>query len=200
MMRRIVVFRFFPLVLTLLACSSPPRVRYYLLRPPEGERSTTESRTGYLLSVGRFAIDPAYGGSRLVYQTSPYELAFYNYHQWASPPEEQVRRVLALHLERSGLFREVLLTPGAPRGEYLLTGEIRRLCEEDEGEHWYASLVLALQVVRTGDGKVIWSRVFRKRVPAENRSPVGIVRALSEALDQVAQELVDELGRTLADR
>lgn len=180
------------------SCSSPPEVHYYVLnlRPPT-ERVASQ-KTGLVLGIQPFRIDPVYGDRRLVYRRSAYEVAYYHYHQWATPLDEQVTALLGRYLKDSGLFGDVVVYPSRTAADLLLEGNIREFGEEDGPEGWLAVVDLDLKLRDARTDRLVWDNRLRQQVPVRTKTPLGVVEALSRALEEVAAEIARSMRDTIA--
>ena len=56
-------------------------------------------------------------------------------------------------------------------------------------------MVLDLQLLSTADGQVVWSRLIERSIPVADRTPEGVVRALSLGLSEVITEIAPQIAR-----
>lgn len=101
------------------ACSSPPSppasarpapsINYHALSPPDAV-----ARTGVApaIAVEELRAQAPYDQRRIVYRTSPYQLSYYEYDQWAAAPGVLVAEYLRRAYQASGRFGLVLPQPG----------------------------------------------------------------------------------------
>ena len=182
-------------LVALSACgSSAPETRYYQMSLAETPLSQTKEARGELsLSVDYMSADPAYDDTRMVYRKSPYQLDYYHYHRWSSPPSMMVSDMLRDAIEATGDFR--LVTNGFVAGaDVLLRGRLLALEEVDVSEsQWRARVVLDLQLQDVRSGLVIWSSRARQEVDVADRTPEGVARALSQAIAEIAPRITQPM-------
>lgn len=176
----------------LISCgASRPEVRHYTLALPlpEGARDAEAKKT---LLVRHLAARAPYDQERMVYRSSPYRVDFYHYHQWASPPGEQVAEWALRYLRQSGLFAQVVAFPGAT-GDLVLGGVIRDFEEVDKGDVWEAVLAVDLWLARAENQPPLWTRSYRVSRAAARRNPEAIAQAMSQNLEQVLKQVTADL-------
>ncbi len=158
---------------------------------------TTPSTSWYLLAVpgapivmpapvrvGPFVAEQAYGSSRFAYRTSPYELDYYQYHRWASPPRALV----------AGAVRDALVSSGDGT-PIEVDGVVRRLEALESGKDASGSISLALRATRGGE--VVVENVYEETVPATSRRPKDVAEALSVGLRRVLERFRDDVAAAL---
>lgn len=142
------------------------------------------------LRLGRITA-PAYLGERIVYRDSNYELNFYEERRWTERPEDYLRRALARSFfEERGLRRVVSGAGPTLDVELVEFAELRR----------------SPAVARVSATYVLYdNRVVRREAtvtmelpipstPGQSRaSPELTVRAMSDALNRVVEEVADRV-------
>jgi cholesterol transport system auxiliary component len=184
------------LVLAGLACAgSVPPTRYYQLTPGTAP-AVRPARGSVALTIEPLVADAAYDDERIVYRVSPYRLDYYTYHRWSAPPGTLVADHLETALERSGRFRSVTreLGAGASPAPVMLSGRVVAIEEVDvTPERWLGRITLELSLTDTQSGDVVWTQQFTDTEPLPARSPEGLARALSVALDRIAARALPEI-------
>lgn len=176
-----------------LGCASSPEVRYYKLALPEAEANAEAPAPAVSIAIEYLTSDAAYDDERIVYRQSPYRLDYYFYHRWSAPPSVLVTDALRQSFLDSGRF--ISVTGGyTARTDVILSGRLVALEEVDKNEEdWSARLILDLQLHRTRDGELLWSKQLRRQQEVTTRSPEGVAEALSLAAHALSQELIQEL-------
>jgi len=172
-------------VISSAGCGSGPQRYYYTLSYPEIEEDNGQIPPALhkgRLRVKRFTIGEAYNRPQLVYRQSPYEFQYYGYRYWAAKPQKMLRDIFHEHLKKIGLFEGVEQDYGDTKFDYELSGEIDAIEEFDAGNDWYAHLAMNIELTRLSDKKVIWRYSFDRRRKVEKKSPVFVIKALSEIL------------------
>lgn len=177
----------------LLHCgASRPEVRHYTLSVPPPAPSATEAATK-TLQVRHLLARAPYDQQLMVYRSTPYRVAFYNYHQWASSPGEQVAEWTLRYLRQSGLFAQVMAAPGTS-GELVLGGVIRDFEEVDGDGAWEAVLGVDFYLTKGDQQPPLWSKSFQVRRAAARRNPEAIAEAMSQNLEQVLKQVTQDLA------
>jgi ABC-type uncharacterized transport system auxiliary subunit len=164
-----------------------PETRFYQLAEPAGKPAPGP---GVPLVVEALSTDAAYDDERIVYRVTPYRLDYYNYHRWSAAPGTLIANYLERAFEKSGQFGAVTreLNPAAP---VVLGGRVVAIEEVDQSKtRWLGRIVLELTLTDTGTGQVLWAEQFEESEPLPMQTPEGLARALSTALERIANRAV----------
>jgi len=159
-----------------------PEMHYYVLAAADDVAVRLQAP----VKLGTFTVADPYLTRQIAYRTSPYQLAYYNYHRWAGSPEALVANAVREHLERA--------TRAAGGPPLAVSGHVRRLEEVDDPAGWQGAIALDL-TVRLGDA-VLLERSYTETEPAGTHNPEAVVAALSRALTRIMEQVV----ATLAER
>jgi ABC-type uncharacterized transport system auxiliary subunit len=176
------------LVLLLAGCSGKlPETRFYQLAEPAGK---PWGGNGAALVVEVLTTDSAYDDERIVYRVTPYRLDYYNYHRWSAAPGLLVANYLERAFEKSGHFAAVTheRNPAAP---VTLGGRVIAIEEVDQTKtKWLGRIVLELTLTDSASDTILWAEQFEETEPLPVQSPEGLARALSVALERIANRAV----------
>lgn len=176
------------LLFALAACGGKlPETRFYQLAEPSGK---TAGGSGVALVVEMLTTDSAYDDERIVYRVTPYRLDYYNYHRWAAAPGVLIANYLERAFEKSGHFAAVTReeNPAAP---VIVGGRVVAIEEVDQTKtKWLGRVVLELTLTDASSGQVLWAEQFEETEPLAIQSPEGLARALSVALERIANRAV----------
>lgn len=169
--------------LALPACGGKiPETRYYQLAPAA---ASTAQRGDAVLVLETLQTDPAYDDERIVYRTNPYRLDYYNYHRWSAAPGTLVGNYLETALERTGKFRSVVREL-APNAAVILGGRVVAIEEVDSSPTWTGRIVIELSLTDARTGESLWSEQLEETQPLPSRTPEGLAKALSIAMNRIA--------------
>ena len=176
------------LVLALAACGGKvPATRFYQLAEPPGKIS---SGSGIALVVESLTTDAAYDDERIVYRVTPYRLDYYSYHRWSAAPGTLIANYLERAFEKSGKFGAVTREPN-PAATVTLGGRVIAIEEVDQSKtRWVGRIVVELSLTNSATGEVLWSEQFEENEPLPVQAPEGLARALSAALERIANRAV----------
>jgi ABC-type uncharacterized transport system auxiliary subunit len=139
---------------------------------------------------------------RIVYRPSPEEVAFYEYHRWAMDPRQAITQYLEDGLRARSLFQSVTVRERGSETAYVLSGNIERLEEVDQGRDVHAVCTISAQLLDTRTRSVVWSHTESETVPVEKRDTAGVVSSLSAAArttaDRLLKSMTEELPATIA--
>ena len=186
----------------LAGCGSVRYPTTYILNfPPPAPRAA--SSTGALGSVEiRELRCPDYlCEGRIVYRPSPEEVGFYEYHRWAMNPRQAITQYLEDSLRAQSLFKSVAVHQRDAEAAYVLSGNIEKLEEVDQGSDVRAVCTISAQLVDTRTRSVVWSHTASETVKVEKRDMAGVVGSLSAAArtatNRLLMSMTEELPATI---
>jgi len=180
--------RYCAVVFVLAACGGKlPPTRFYQLAEPAGKPAPA---SGVALVVESLTTDAAYDDERMVYRVTPYRLDYYTYHRWSAAPGTLIANYLERAFEQSGKFGAVTREPN-PTAPVTLGGRVVAIEEVDQSKtRWIGRVVIELTLTNRGTGEVLWAEQFEEAEPLASQSPEGLARALSAALERIANRAV----------
>ena len=183
------------------ACAStPPETHYYqlvVLHPPK----PTPPSGDITLVIEPLAVDGAYATERIVYRRSRYRLDYYHYHRWSAPPALALAEYLRQAYARTSLFALVSVEPTAAPRTATLRGRILALEEVDESEmRWLGRVALELALFDPATDQPLWSATFLEEEVLPERTPEGLARAISVALERIVHQSSGAMARAAAGR
>ena len=121
--------------LTLAGCGSVRYPTSYLLNlpAPTPQAAPTQAVLG-AVAVREFRCPEYLCEGRIVYRPSAEEVGFYEHHRWAMSPRQAITQTMADALRAQSLFQTVALQERGIEPAYVLTGNIERLEEVDQGQ------------------------------------------------------------------
>ena len=191
--------------LVLAGCGSVRYPTSYVLNfPPPAPRAALSIEGLGSVAIREFRCPEYLCEGRIVYRPRPEEVAFYENHRWAMNPRQAITQHLEDTLRAHSLFKSVTIHERASEAAYVLSGNIERLEEVDEGRDVRAACTISAQLLDTRTRAVVWRHTASETVPVEKRDIAGVVSSLSAAVRTVADRLLksmaDELPATMARR
>jgi ABC-type uncharacterized transport system auxiliary subunit len=190
-------------VLVLAGCGSVRYPTSYVLNFPRPVSQAAPSN-GALgpVAIREFRCPEYLSEGRIVYRSTPEEVGFYEYHRWAMDPREAITQYLEDALRAQSLFQSASVHEHGSDAAYVLSGNIERLEEVDQGREVSTICTISAQVEDARTRSVVWSRTASETVPVEKRDIAGVVSSLSAAAQSAADRLVksmtDELQAAMA--
>jgi ABC-type uncharacterized transport system auxiliary subunit len=183
----------------LLGCGSVRYPTSYLLNlPAPAPRSAPPQGVSGTLAIREFRCPDYICDGRIVYRPGPEEVGFYEHHRWAISPREAITQHMSDALRSQSLFTSVAVHERGLQTAYVLTGNIERLEELDEGRDVRAICTISAQLIDTRTGSVVWSHTASEAVPVEKRNVAGVVSSLSAAARTAVDRLVASVSKELA--
>lgn len=188
----------FLISLICLNCGQPPDIHYYVLDVSPKATSILNSKYDDVIGIAPVTTDEIYADDRLIYRDSPYEIKFYHYHRWVSSPVTLIESKLYIKLKNSGISGSIFRQPYPIAPDLILNTHLIALHEKDEGEKWYGEINLIFSLVDPKKNSTIWQQEFSNRVPAEERKPCAVVKAINQAFEKCLDEMIMVLASNLA--
>src|SRR6202022_3172504 len=117
-------------------------------------------------AVPQFTAPPFLRRGAIVYKTSPELVGFYAYHRWAIDPCEFVTDSIIDRLGATGTFARVKHYDGQPDADYVVSGRLEKLEENDYEGGVKVEVAVSAQMIRLETGTIVWSKAV---------SEVGVV-------------------------
>jgi ABC-type uncharacterized transport system auxiliary subunit len=166
---------------------------YYALQlPPVAITPTNKTATGSI-AVHEFRSQEYLRRGTIVYRPSAEEVAFYEYHRWATEPPKTVTEAVVNHLRASGSFTQVKSYDGRSDVDYVLTGKLERLDEVDYGDGVKVEVALSAELTDSHSGKTVWQDSASETAMVDKREISGVVSMMSQATDRAINKLIESL-------
>ena len=189
--------------LVLTGCGSVRYPTSYVLNfPPPSPQAAPSNGTLGPVAIRELRCPEYLCEGRIAYRTSPEEVASYEYHRWAMDPRQAITQYLEERLRAQSLFNSVAVHERGSEAAYVLSGNIQRFEEVDQGRDVRAVCTISAQLLDTRTKSVVWSHTASETVPVEKRDIRGVVSSLSaaaqSAADRLLHSLAEELPTTIA--
>jgi len=170
--------------------------KYYTLEVPAAPaRTATSARFPGTVAVRRFDSAPYLRQGRIVYREAPGEVAFYDYHRWASDPAESVTTAMIDALRSARLFSLVKRYDGQNQQDYLVLGRLERLEEIDYGDAVGVVARISAELVNLRTGVTEWTDDAAETVKVDKKNVDSIVLEMSHAARNSIDRLVVSLDQ-----
>jgi ABC-type uncharacterized transport system auxiliary subunit len=173
---------------------SVPAVHYYALSPPV---RVAGGGGGAAIAVEELRADAPYDERRIVYRPGRYQLAYYEYEQWAAAPGSLVADYLRRAYQASGRFRLVLSEPAAET-RAILGGRVLAFEEVDAGPKARGRITIDLELRDAESGRILWTRRAEETISLSRRSPADLAAALSQGLARIAASTAGDIAAASA--
>jgi uncharacterized lipoprotein YmbA len=189
--------------LVLAGCGSVRYPTTYVLNfPPPVPQAATSNGALNPVAIREFRCPEYLCEGRIVYRSSPEEVGFYEYHRWATNPRQAITQYVEEGLRAQSLFKSVAAHERGSEAAYVLSGNIERLEEVDQGRDVRVVCTISAQLLDTRTRSVVWSHTASETVPVEKRDVRGVVSSLSAAArtaaDRLLKSMNEELRATMA--
>jgi ABC-type uncharacterized transport system auxiliary subunit len=189
--------------LVLAGCGSVRYPRSYVLNfPPPAPRAALSNGALGPVAIREFRCPEYLCEGRIVYRPAADEVGFYENHRWAMNPRQAITQYLEIGLRAQSLFQGVTVHERGSETAYVLSGNIERLEEVDEGRDVHAVCTISAQLLDTRTKSVVWSHTASETVSVESRDIAGVVSSLAAAAgtaaDRLLKSMTDELPATTA--
>jgi len=182
-------------------CAKMPVKQFYLLNYEPGYLKDRLSPSPYPCSmrIKDFDIERAYAKRQIVYRKSPYELQYYFYREWAVNPTLMITDIIQKHLAATSIVSKVVrrMDEGTPP-DYELSGTIEAIEEYDSEQIWFAHIAMRVTLSKVKENKTIYFRRFDKRKKVYQHEPEYVIRVMSQILDYIVSQSIQDIDRILA--
>jgi ABC-type uncharacterized transport system auxiliary subunit len=184
------------LVGCLAGCGNPPLlVKQFILEYPAPVVGG-KTRLPVALKVDLFSVAQAFNVNAMVYQPRPFQSQVYNYSSWRANPGYLVTDFLLRDLRESGLFKAVFGPASTGDHRFRLEGGVTEFQEVDAADGWQASLALTVTLLDTRQEelpqRVVFQKNYRAQAPMPEKTPQGLARGMSAAMEQVSAHIIND--------
>ena len=175
---------------------------YVLSLPPQAAPAPDSGSALGPVAIREFRCPEYLCEGRIVYRPTVDEVGFYEYHRWAMNPRQAITQYMAEALRAQALFKSVAVHEQGSDPAYVLSGNIERLEEVDQGREVRAVCTISAQLLDARTRSVVWSQSASETAPVEKRDVRGVVSSLSSAArtaaDRLLKSMMEELPATMA--
>jgi ABC-type uncharacterized transport system auxiliary subunit len=183
--------------LVLAGCGSVRYPTTYILNlPPPAPQARSNVALGPV-AIREFRCPEYLCEGRIAYRSSPEVVGSYEYHRWAMKPSEAIAQTIADRLRARALFQSVTINENGSDAAYVLSGNIERFEEVDEGRDVRVVCTISAQLLETRTRSVLWSDTVSETVPVEKRDIRGVVSSLSAAVRMTTDRLIQSMEERL---
>jgi cholesterol transport system auxiliary component len=184
------------LVFFLNGCGKPPMlVNQYILSYPA---PVTGGRTKLpeAVKVELFSVAQAFNTNAMVYQPQPFQSQVYHYSRWRANPGNLVTDYLLRDLRDSGLFKAVFGPDSSGKHRFRLEGGVAEFQEIDAPGTWEAALAVTVTLLDLDreelPQRVVFQKTYRVLSPLPEKTPEGLARGMSQAMEQVSAGIITD--------
>ena len=196
----------FTLLLLIGACSLGPTEmtapRTYYLNP----EISWKNPHGYGVRIGARALlitqpkaQAGFDTVRMAYLLRPYEVNYYAFNQWADTPARLLHRIMVDNLDKTGLWRAVVQTPGTVPAQYRLDCDNLVLEQQFFARPSRVRLALRAQIIDLKETAIVATRYFELFEAAPSDDPYGGVLAANHAAEKLMIEMAAWLDQLFKD-
>lgn len=198
-------FRIVVILLLVFGCAVPQKrparhVDYYTLEYPP-PKAAVSAPIPAVLGVRLFQIAPAYNTNKIVYREKEFLRNTYHYHKWRANPAEMVSYFLARDLQQSARFKAVFTPDQSQPVTHILTGVVGEFFEHDSDQKWEAVLSVSVTLLKAKEPdisrQVVSQNEYRVRKPCEHKNPRALAAAMSTAMAELSQSILDDVSIAL---
>jgi len=184
--------------LVLAGCGSVRYPTTYVLNfPPPVPRAAPSNGALGPVAIRELQCPEYLCESRIVYRSSTEEVGFYEYHRWALNPRQAITQYVVDGLRAQSLFKSVAVHEHGSDSAYVLSGNIERLEEVDQGSDVRVVCTISAQLLDTRTRSVVWSQTASEKVHVEKHDMRGVVSSFSSAARTAADRLLNSMTEEL---
>jgi cholesterol transport system auxiliary component len=181
-----------------LGASPTPPTYYSLDASPASTVPRAAGAASYTLIVNETQAAAGFDSQRIIYVRQPHKLEYFAHNEWVDPPARMISSLIVGSLEKSGVFRAVVSSPGSASGELRLETEVLLLQQEFTSTPSRVRFALRAYLAEDGTRRVVATRDIEAVVPAPGDDPYGGVQAANAAVQNVLDQLTAFCAQTAA--
>jgi cholesterol transport system auxiliary component len=192
------------LLLMIGACSLGPTEttapRSYFLNPEisgKNPHGNGERIGNSVLLITQPKAQAGFDTARMAYLLRPYEVNYYAFNQWADTPARMVQQLLVEQLDKTGLWRAVLPTPGPVPAQYRLDLDNLILEQQFFSSPSRVRLSVRAQLIETKRASILTTRYFEVLEVAPTEDAYGGVQAANQATAKLLTQMAEWLDNSL---
>ena len=179
------------------------KIDYYSLEY-EAPRQSAPQSVVEAIKVEQFSVAPIYNTHKIIYRDRSYQRAAYTYHKWRANPGETVTFLLARDMQQSQLFKAVLTRRSKFPYAYVLEGSVDEFLESDSANGCQAVLALSIVLMAEKEPdtnkKIRFQKTYQTSKPCEKGNPGAFAKAMSQAMSEVSEKIINDVYRNIRDR
>ena len=179
------------------------KIDYYSLEYEPPRQSAPQSVAG-AIKVEQFSVAPIYNTHKIIYRERSYQRAAYTYHKWRANPGETVTFFLARDMQQSQLFTAVLTRRSKFPYAYILEGSVDEFLESDSANGCQAVLALSIVLMAEKEPdtnkKIRFQKTYQTSKPCEKANPGTLAKAMSQAMSEISEKIINDVYRNIQDR
>ena len=166
---------------------------YYALQLPPTATEQSNGAATASIAIREFRSPEYLRRGAIVYRPTADEIAFYDYHRWATEPSRTVTEAVVDHLRASGSFAHVKIYDGRSDVDYVLTGQLERLDEVDFGGGVKVEASLSAQLTDIRTGRTVWENSDSEMETVDKHDLTAVVSTMGHVVDQTIIKLLATL-------
>ena len=159
--------------------------------------ATPAKAPGLTLTVDVPRAAAGYDTPQMVYLRRPHEIEYFASHQWVDTPARMLTPQIVQALQRSNVFRAVVMTPTTAAGELRLETELVRLQQDFSQSPSRVRLTLRALLINTASRQVLAAREFDLDQAAASDDPYGGALAANLLVQQMLSQLAAWASRSV---
>jgi len=174
----------------LQALNNPQSITWYSL---EDVRTTTpvavDQTVPKVLIIEPVRANPFYDSTQLAFSRSDIARAYYQFASWTERPAKRLAILVERRLSARNAFETVATSTVGLRGDISLNLTLDELFHDTVNSPEQARLVVTAELVNQRQRKLIARRQFTNEFPIETPTAANAVRAMSESLSTLLDNL-----------
>jgi cholesterol transport system auxiliary component len=163
--------------------------RYYVLEPaPAKAKAVSPPRPSTLLITPTTA-SGFYETPEIVYSRAPGERAYYQLSTWTERPGRRITELLAMRLERDGLFKTVATAASGVQGDVVLNTHLAEFFHDSATPPGTVKVTIAAALIDPARRTVLARRTFDQSAAAATYDATGAVQAFNQAIAAILDDI-----------
>ena len=200
---------FCTLILATVACgplipSPADEISYFVIEDSVGEPiETGMPRSEANLLVRGTKANRFINSHKIIFSKDPAQRGYYQLARWVEPPPSRITSILIDKLERAKVCRSISRLGSATLGEYQLNSEVSEFFHDIRNRPGLATIKMTVEIIDLSKRSILAQKTFVVAQEATSYSAEGAVEGLTEASNQLLDEVViwtsEQLARQSSD-
>ena len=170
-----------------------PKKRFFTIEADISKVKKSSSFKFNKLRVNKMKISSNYEGKEFIYRKElDFESDFYN--QFLVSPPTNISEQIVNWINESKLSEVITNRIGSSDSNFVLDGNINLLYADFSGGKILSNLEIEFYLSDNEKDKILFKKVYSKKIPSTDKNPASIVRGWNKALTEILISLADDLS------
>lgn len=163
--------------------------RYYVLGASNPKAAAAAAPRASTLLIAPTTVAGFYETPEIVYSRAAGERAYYQLSTWTERPGRRLTELIALRLERAGLFRTVATAASGVQGDLMLNTHLAEFYHDAATSPGSVKVTITAELMDPLRRVLLARRTFDQSAPAATYDAPGAVQAFNQAVAAILDDI-----------